>query len=243
MIKPKKNKLKLISRFILVPVVITIIILSFILGPNIYQDYKLSKIKIKYSRIQNWYEAEELFNSDLKNNELKYFYFGWGYNNSFDSLGKKYNLDVIFMGDIIKKNLGYYDYFIESRIIKKNISGRFFGWKADSVWSDFVNAFEQNNLNYFLKNSSDSILYSGPIFLKLKNDKKYNSEFIFEDLSKSKYFWDIISKQFNKSFDENKFIQINYYIDSTIEGKKVNDMVFIFERENYKYLFNKLIVE
>ena len=222
--------------------IIVILIAGLSIGISIrfYNKNRFEKIVDKYSQIQTWQDAKDLFEHDLENNDLKYFFFGLLYNHDFDSIKEKHDLNVIFMGDVIDGKLSKYNYFIETQIIK-DINWQF--WyitSADSIWTKFLIAIETKQIDYLLSNSFDSI--KCPDLERSNNKGLYESKYIFENHLDKLTHCENLSTQKAEIFSDDTTIQVNYSIDCTTTEEKELVLIYKFEKQDKKYLFKGMTI-
>jgi hypothetical protein len=226
--------------YILLLVIITLLIIGIIYWR--YAGSETYKIKRKYSQIKNWQDAKELFQSDLDKNELKYFYFGLGDNPDMDTLETKYNLDVIFMGDLISTNYILYDYYVSTMIIKNNRFKLPYRSISDSIWDYFVRAMETSDIEYLIANSFDSINCSELGVPSGKNDEVYESEFIFNNHLDKLMHLDNLSTHRQDIYETDSTLDINYQIKCPNAEEGGYNLIFFFKKRGDKYLFSGMIL-
>ncbi|MFC0878937.1 hypothetical protein ACE01N_20250 [Saccharicrinis sp. FJH2] len=226
------------SRFIILCALCGLIIFF---GFRKFKIYQTNKIINRYSRIETYNDAKKLFESDLEKNDLKYFFFGQAYNTNFDSIKKKYDLKVIFMGDIIDQELNMYNHIIEKEILKKSPWNHSTN-KADSIWSDFMNALETRQINYLLVNSFDTIICS-ELSDSLKNSfgDRYEAKFIFENHLDELMHLKNLSTQNWHVYNNDSIIRIHFTIKCKAAEEGAYDLIFMFDKNENKYLFSGMI--
>jgi hypothetical protein len=210
-----------------------------------YRQYKIhitDKLITKYLQIENYEDAKILFDTDFKNNDLKYFYFGLAYNDDFDSIKIKYRLKVVFMGDIIEYPLNMYNHIIEKEIIKEQI-GFIPSNKADSIWQNFMIALETKQIDYLLNNSFDSIHCSELNDTTLASiGDKYDAKFIFENYLNKLMHLKNLSTQKSHIFYNDSIIRIQFPIKSKAAEEDGYDLIFMFNKSDNKYLFSGMLL-
>ncbi|WP_459209652.1 FEKKY domain-containing protein [Aquimarina rhabdastrellae] len=115
---PLKRWKKVITKIMLVGFGI-----SFILNLSVtFQIYEFKRIQKKlsiYRDLETCEEMENRFLIDLKNDEIKFFQFGIGYDEELEKSLKKYNIESFGMGCIIQWKMICYNNLVDDYIIRK----------------------------------------------------------------------------------------------------------------------------
>ena len=209
---------------------IIVILCGIIFGFLEIREIRYRNITKKYSQIKNW------------KNELKYFCFGLGYNTDLDTLEINYNLDVIFMGDLIYTCYLLYDFYVATEVIKDYRFKIPYRTVADSIWDYFVRAMETDDIEYMIANSLDSINCSELDIPTEKNDEIYESKFIFNNnLDKLMHQDNLLTRDHN-TYETDSTIYINYQIKCSKAEEGGYNLIFFFEKKENKYLFSGMIL-
>ena len=117
--------------------------------------------------------------------------------------------------------------------------------KIDTIWIDFVYAFEKNDLDYLIKNSTNTILCTD---CQIDNSESeiYDAKFIFKKhLAKIKHLKTLSNKNFSSSnLQANNKIYITYQVNSkNVPNAKGYSLIFVLKKEKEKFLFNGMIVQ
>lgn len=231
----KKKKL-----YIIILIIVAFFAIAF--GFLKIREIRAHKSMRKYSRINNWKDAKEIFKSDVEKNELKYFTFGLSYNTDLDSLESKYNLDVIFMGDIIHNSYLLYDFYVATEIIRDHKFRLPYRTVADSIWDYFQRAMETSDVAYLIANSMDSISCSELDIPGRKNNEIYESKFIFNNYLDQLMHLDDFSSYRQNIHETDSMININYFIESKNSEEKGYNLIFYFIKKGDIFLFSGMLL-
>ncbi|MCG2432126.1 hypothetical protein [Aequorivita xiaoshiensis] len=88
---------------------------------QIYESVQIQKRLTEYSELETCGEMEKRFASDLKNGEIKYFQFGFGYDMELDkTLKKKYGIETFGMGCTIYSEMICYNELVNTYLKEKH---------------------------------------------------------------------------------------------------------------------------
>ncbi|WP_397447822.1 hypothetical protein [Polaribacter sp. R77954] len=84
--------------------------LNLYIFPGIYANAQANELYAVYSEIETCVGMEKRFVKDLQNKEIKYFYFGIGYDVELHQiLENKYNIEMFGMGCMIQSKFECYN--------------------------------------------------------------------------------------------------------------------------------------
>lgn len=225
------------KRLILIIIIIAVLACIIINLPTFFRIYQGKTDISKYLEIKEFEDARELFKRDLQKNELKYFYFGLGEDSELiDSFETNYDLNVIWLGDIIRKNLCFYNHFVELELFGKSYTSQSWGWGADSIWQNFNKLLENMDINGLNAISFDSIFCRGINISSFDKTEIFNSTFLFDNHLNQLFYPEIYSTHNCKKFETDSIIQVTFFESSNM------DLTYMFEKKNGKYLFRSIFL-
>jgi hypothetical protein len=228
-----KNKKIIIGLF-----VVSLFLFFMLIRKN--QRTRFEKLINEYSQIDTWDKAQKYFENDQLKGNLKYFFFGLGYNKEFDSVKNKHDLDVYFIGDMIINSLKMYNYYIEKEIIQNDWN--VIGTKGDSIWREFEIALETSNIDFLIENSYDSIYCAELQILGQTSNELYEKEFIFNNhLKELKHLNNLSTHKRNIYWDE-EVLRVVFNIECKQAEENAYDLIFLFDKNQDKYLFKGMIM-
>jgi len=114
--------------------------------------------------------------------------------------------------------------------------------KLDTVWMNFKGALLTNRLDYLIANSCDTIQCIDCLSDSLKSENEiYDSKIIYNNYLKSlihKEIWDKYNYTVSKT---DSLIYINYSIKSKYSEEGGENLIYIFENINQRFLFSGMI--
>lgn len=96
------------------------LILNISLSIQIYESVRIGKIYAEYGELDTCEKMEKRFARDLKNKEIKYFQFGFGYDIELDeTLKNEYEIETIGMGCYIESEMICYNKMVNQYLKEK----------------------------------------------------------------------------------------------------------------------------
>ncbi len=110
---------------------------------------------------------------------------------------------------------------------------------ADSLWTEFVQAIENSNIQYLIDNSFDTIICVDCITDSGIKSDSYDSRYIFRNHLKEFMPLDSLSKTEFNTYQDDSLIHISYNIKWKYAEEGAYGLVFIFKKNKNKYLFRE----
>lgn len=110
---------------------------------------------------------------------------------------------------------------------------------TDSLWLNFATAMDQNNLEFLLLNSSDSIrcVDCEPVN-STRESETYKAEYLFINRLSELMHLDNLSTTDFSTFLDSTSIKVNYSIKTRNAPEGGYNLIFVLEKRNGKYLLN-----
>ena len=106
------------------------------------------------------------------------------------------------------------------------------------IWENFKTNIENNEYEYLIENSTDSIKCIDCIIGK--KEYKIPSRIIFKNYKEKLYNSDLLDKKEYSVYSDDKMIRISYGFKNLTRNES-SDIVYMFDKINDKYLFTGMI--
>ena len=112
--------------------------------------------------------------------------------------------------------------------------------KSDKIliWENFKTNIDNNEYEYLIENSTDSIKCIDCIIGK--KEYKIPSRIIFKNYKEKLYNSDLLDKKEYSVYSDDSIIRITYSFKKLIENESLN-IIYMFDKINDKYLFTGMI--
>jgi hypothetical protein len=116
--------------------------------------------------------------------------------------------------------------------------------KSDLKWIEFVTALENDDYDYLINNSLDTIQCTECEFIENNESDLYSSKFLFSNpkyVKKLKHIDSLLHEEFT-TYEVPGMIKVNYKIKSRYAPEGGYNLIFTFVLMDDKYLFTGMLV-
>ncbi len=106
------------------------------------------------------------------------------------------------------------------------------------IWEKFKTKIENNDLEYLIENSQDSIKCIDCV--PNETEKLYLSKFIFENYRDEFYNVDILKNKVYSTFKNDTIIRINYSFENKFGDESYN-IIYMFDKKENSFLLTGMI--